>query len=123
MNTQLPVDAGLITNISDVAQHRPRLLVVDDQPINVQALYQAFSADHQVFVATSGEQALALCASRRPDLVLLDVVMPGMDGHEVCRRLKADAATADLPVIFVTAHNDEASETLSNIAHHPSWKG
>ncbi len=112
MNTQLPVDAGLITNISDVAQHRPRLLVVDDQPINVQALYQAFSADHQVFVATSGEQALALCASRRPDLVLLDVVMPGMDGHEVCRRLKADAATADLPVIFVTAHNDEASETL-----------
>ena len=49
-------------------------------------------ADHQVFIATTGEQALALCASQHPDLVLLDVEMPGMDGYEVCRRLKADAA-------------------------------
>jgi diguanylate cyclase (GGDEF)-like protein len=85
--------------------------VVDDQPVNIQALYQAFAADHKVFMATSGEQALALCASKEPDLVLLDVVMPGMDGLEVCRRLKADEATRDIPVIFVTAHNDEAAET------------
>ena len=85
--------------------------MVDDQPVNVQALYQAFAADHQVLMATSGEQALALCASRQPDLVLLDVVMPGMDGHQVCQRLKADAATRDIPVIFVTAHDDEAAET------------
>ena len=91
---------------------RPRLLVVDDQAVNIQALYQAYSADHQVFKATGGEQALALCATNRPDLVLLDVVMPGMDGHEVCRRLKAEPATRDIPVIFVTAHNDEAAETL-----------
>jgi diguanylate cyclase (GGDEF)-like protein len=90
---------------------KPRLLVVDDQPVNIQALYQAFAADHQVFMATSGEQALALCASKQPDLVLLDVVMPGMDGYEVCRRLKADEATRDIPVIFVTAHSDEAAET------------
>ena len=91
---------------------RPRLLVVDDQPVNIQTLYQAFADDHQVLMATSGEQALALCASQHPDLVLLDVVMPGLDGHEVCRRLQADAATRDIPVIFVTAHNDEAAETL-----------
>jgi diguanylate cyclase (GGDEF)-like protein len=91
---------------------RPRLLVVDDQPINIQVLYQAFSSDHQIFMATSGEQALTLCAAKQPDLVLLDVVMPGMDGHEVCRRLKANPATRDIPVIFVTAHNDEAAETL-----------
>ena len=91
---------------------RPRLLVVDDQRVNIQALYQAFAADHQVLMATSGEQALALCASQQPDLVLLDVVMPGMDGHEVCRRLKAESATRDIPVIFVTAHHDEAAETL-----------
>jgi diguanylate cyclase (GGDEF)-like protein len=90
---------------------KPRLLVVDDQPVNIQALYQAFAADHQVFMATSGEQALALCASKQPDLVLLDVVMPGMDGYEVCRRLKVDEATRDIPVIFVTAHSDEAAET------------
>jgi diguanylate cyclase (GGDEF)-like protein len=97
---------------SDLPNRRRRLLIVDDQPINIQALYQAFSADHQVFMATSGPQALALCLSKQPDLVLLDVMMPGMDGFEVCRRLKADPATADIPVIFVTAHSDEAAETL-----------
>ncbi len=93
-------------------ERRPRLLVVDDQPVNIQALHQAFAADHQVLMATSGEQALALCISQQPDLVLLDVVMPGMNGHEVCRRLKADAETRDIPVIFITAHDDEAAETL-----------
>ena len=92
-------------------QRPPRLLVVDDQPVNIQAIYQAFSADHQVLMATGGEQALTAAASKQPDLILLDVVMPGMDGLEVCRRLKADAATRDIPVIFVTAHSDEAAET------------
>jgi diguanylate cyclase (GGDEF)-like protein len=62
-------------------------------------------------MATNGPQALALCASKQPDLVLLDVVMPGMDGYEVCRQLQADPATRDIPVIFVTAHNDEVAET------------
>ena len=63
---------------------RPRLLVVDDQPINIQALYQIFHADHEVFMATGGEQALAFCRNNPPpDLVLLDVVMPEMDGIEV----------------------------------------
>jgi len=95
----------------DIEQRLPRLLVVDDQPANIQAVYQAFSADHQVLMATSGEQALKLAVGKQPDLILLDVVMPGMDGHEVCRRLKADAATRGIPVIFVTAHSDEAAET------------
>lgn len=90
---------------------RARLLMVDDQPTNIQVLYHAFAADHQVFIATSGEQALTLCATKQPDLVLLDIEMPGMDGFEVCRRLKADATTRDIPVIFVTAHSDEAAET------------
>jgi diguanylate cyclase (GGDEF)-like protein len=90
---------------------RPRLLVVDDQRANIQALFQAFQADHKVQMATSGEQALSMCHSHPPDLVLLDVVMPGMDGFEVCRRLKADDVTKDIPVIFVTGHNDEEAET------------
>lgn len=93
------------------AARRPRLLIVDDQPVNIQALYQVFCADHQVLMATSGEQALELCATRQPDLVLLDVVMPGMDGYEVCRRLKAHETTRDIPIIFVTAHSDEEAET------------
>ena len=90
---------------------RPKLLVVDDQPINIQALYQVFSADHQVYMATSGEAALAACRDKQPDLVLLDVEMPDMDGYAVCTRLKADDATSHIPVIFVTAHNDAAAET------------
>ena len=90
---------------------RPRLLIVDDQPVNIQAVYRVFADDHQVLMATSGEQALALCTQQQPDLVLLDVVMPGMDGYEVCRRLKVDPATREIPVIFITAHNDEAAET------------
>ena len=108
-----PTPAGMPPNGGppDGPARRPRLLVVDDQPVNIQVLYQVFSADHQVLMATSGEQALALCASKQPDLVLLDVVMPGMDGYAVCQRLKADEATRGIPVIFVTAHNDEAAET------------
>jgi diguanylate cyclase (GGDEF)-like protein len=106
-----PSDTGSIADPSSPAPRRPRLLVVDDQPVNIQALYQTFSSDHQVLMATSGPQALDVCASKHPDLVLLDVEMPGMDGYEVCRRLKADESTRDIPVIFVTAHNDEAAET------------
>lgn len=90
---------------------RPRILVVDDQAVNVQALYRVFAEDHQVFVATSGEQALKICAEKAPDLVLLDIVMPGIDGYETCIRLKADVVTRDVPVIFVTGQNDEDAET------------
>ncbi|MBA3591393.1 diguanylate cyclase [Methylibium sp.] len=104
-------DNALPAAVLEAIARAPRLLVVDDQPINIQALYQTFASDHQVFMATSGEQALAVCREQQPDLVLLDVVMPGMDGYEVCTRLKADASTRDIPVIFVTAHNDEATET------------
>jgi signal transduction histidine kinase len=90
----------------------PVLLMVDDQPINIQTLYQIFSADHTVFMATSGAQALKFCANQQPDLILLDVMMPGMDGHEVCRRLKADPLTVDIPIIFVTAQTNPDEETL-----------
>ena len=91
---------------------RPRLLVVDDQPLNVELLALAFAQDHTVLTAVSGEEALAVCASTPVDLVLLDVMMPGLDGYAVCHRLKADPATRDIPVIFVTGHSDEVSETL-----------
>ena len=91
---------------------RPKLLVVDDQPINIQVIHQIFSADCQVFMATSGAQALTICKDNPPDLVLLDVVMPGMDGFEVCAKLQADETTKNIPVIFVTAHADASQETL-----------
>jgi diguanylate cyclase (GGDEF)-like protein len=90
---------------------KKRLLVVDDEPINVQILYQAFSGDYQVFMAKTGEQALAVAARTMPDLVLLDVSMPGLDGYEVCQRLKANEATKAIPVIFVSAYNDPVRES------------
>jgi len=100
---------------------RPRLLVVDDQPINIQTLYQIFHADHEVFMATGGEQALAFCRDNPPpDLILLDVVMPGMDGIEVCRRLKADPTLSDIPVIFVTARSEPADEAGAASISSPS---
>ena len=100
-----------VPTVPAMPAHLPKLLIVDDQPVNAQALYQVFAADHQVLVATRGEQALKLCREKQPDLVLLDVVMPGMDGFEVCTQLKADPATRDTPVIFVTGQNDEQAET------------
>lgn len=91
---------------------RPKLLVVDDQPVNIQVLYQVFSGSCEVFMATSGQQALDVCRQKSPDLVLLDVVMPDMDGIEVCRKLKAEPETSDIPVIFVTSQDSPEEETL-----------
>ena len=90
----------------------PTLLVVDDQPINVRAMHEAFAPDHRVLMATSGAEALKVCGEHLPDLVLLDVVMPGIGGHEVCRRLKADPRTAGIPIIFVTAQDEPSQEML-----------
>ncbi len=95
----------------DAPDKLPCLLVVDDQPVNIQALYRIFAPDHRVLMATSGAKALTLCKQDPPDLILLDVVMPEMDGHEICARLKADEATRNIPVIFVTSHTDAEEET------------
>ena len=92
-------------------QRKARLLVVDDQPIHLQVLYRALAGECQMFMANSGEQALRVCREQLPDLVLLDVVMPDMDGFEVLQQLKAQPETADIPVIFVTAHGGDEIET------------
>ena len=105
------VSTASTTGVPGGATSRPRLLIVDDQAVKVQALYHAFAADHQVFVATGGHQAEKMVHDKRPDLVLLDVVMPDLDGYEVCARLKSDPETRDIPVIFVTSQGDEAAET------------
>lgn len=90
---------------------RPRVLVVDDQPANLRVLGEALRQDYDVRIATSGEKALALATEADgPDLVLLDVVMPGMNGYEVIRQLKDDPATRSIPVIFVTSLGDEEDE-------------
>lgn len=95
----------------DSTHGKPKVLVVDDQPLPMELLVQTLCDDYQLYMATSGEQALALCRSDPPDLVLLDVLMPGMDGFSVCKALKANPATATIPVIFVTARADPGQET------------
>jgi len=90
---------------------RPRLLLVDDQPVNIQALHRVFASDCQVLMATDGARALQLCRDRQPDLVLLDVQMPGMDGHQLCAELKADPLLRSIAVIFVTSQDQPEDET------------
>jgi len=89
---------------------RARLLIVDDHPINIRALHEVFASHHDVFMALTGEQALAFCRKTPPDLVLLDVLMPEMDGLQVCRALKEAPETAGVPVIFVTGLDDPEGE-------------
>ena len=86
-----------------------RILVVDDIDSNVRLLEAKLSSEYyEVLTASDGPTALAIAASELPDIVLLDVMMPGMDGFDVCRRLKADAATRHVPVVLVTALDGRA---------------
>ncbi len=89
---------------------RPRVLVVDDQAINVKALGSLLLPEIEPLFATDGPSALEKARRQRPDLILLDVEMPGMTGHEVCRHLKASRETADIPVVFVTGLNQAEDE-------------
>lgn len=90
---------------------RKLVLIVDDTPTNVAVVSGVLKDAFRTKVATNGEKALAIAfGPERPDLILLDVMMPGMDGYEVCRRLKADPRTRDVPVIFLTAKTDSIDE-------------
>jgi diguanylate cyclase (GGDEF)-like protein len=91
---------------------RPKILAIDDTPTNLLALGAVLGGEFALQVATSGASGLALAAQSVPDLILLDVMMPDMDGYETCRRLKADPLTRDIPVIFVTALNSAEDETF-----------
>ena len=88
------------------------VLVVDDAPANIRIVNEILHSTYQVRIATNGAKALELAAGTPgPDLILLDVVMPGMDGYEVCTHLKADPATRDIPVIFLTGQTETTDET------------
>jgi adenylate cyclase len=87
------------------------VLIVDDTPTNIGVVSGVLKDIYRTKVATNGEKALAIAAAAdKPDLILLDVMMPGMDGYEVCRRLKADPSTRDIPIIFLTAKIDALDE-------------
>ena len=88
------------------------ILIVDDTPTNIGVISGALKDCYKTKIATNGEKALALAsAEEKPDLILLDVMMPEMDGYEVCSRLKADPATREIPVIFLTGQTSAEDET------------
>ena len=92
---------------------KPTILVVDDTPDNIDLLRAVLEDDYRTKIAVNGERALKIAAgSDQPDLILLDIMMPGMSGYDVCRALKADPATVNIPVIFVTAMSEVADEQL-----------
>lgn len=84
-----------------------KILAVDDIPENLDILLETLEdSGYEVLVATSGEQALEVAPNARPEAILLDVMMPGIDGYETCRRLKAQPQFEDVPVLFLTARDD-----------------
>lgn len=86
------------------------LLLVDDEPLNLQVLQNILQGSYRLVFARNGERALKLAKEQQPDLILLDVMMPGLSGHQVCQQLKADPKTAAIPIIFVTALSDPNDE-------------
>jgi putative two-component system response regulator len=94
-------------------QDKPLILVVDDTPANLSLMNDLLGTTYRIKAANSGARALKIATSDpRPDLILLDVMMPEMDGFEVCRQLKADAYTRDIPVIFLTARSEVQDEQI-----------
>jgi len=91
--------------------NRQMVLIVDDDPINIKILITILKDDYDIKFAKSGEAALNLIEKFTPDIILLDVIMPEMDGYQVCTALKENPVTKNIPVIFITAKNQEADET------------
>lgn len=88
------------------------ILLVDDAPTNIQMLNETLKDGYHLFFATNGRDALRIATESLPDLILLDVIMPEMDGYEVCRALKADPSLRNIPIIFITAMNQQEDEAI-----------
>ena len=92
------------------------LLLVDDDPLNIQVVHSILKDDYKIRVATNGAKALELAkAEPTPDLILLDVMMPDMDGYQVCGKLKELELTRDIPVIYLTGKTEVADETRGSV--------
>ncbi|MGX9462589.1 diguanylate cyclase [Shewanella sp. A14] len=96
--------------ISGVAPVRGKILLVDDQVVNIKILHQLLQDDYDIYMARDGHQAIDMCKKVNPDVVLLDIEMPILNGFDVCAHLKQNPATQDVAVIFVSGHFDEDKE-------------
>lgn len=101
---------NLLEVIMPALDKKPVMLVVDDQPLNIRLIRDLFHQEFDIYMATDGLNAISKAQELSPDLILLDVVMPNMDGFEVCRSLKSDPETRSIPIIFITANFDEKDE-------------
>ncbi|MBF0381726.1 MAG: diguanylate cyclase [Magnetococcales bacterium] len=90
---------------------KSRILIVDDIPGNIKMLAEILRDEFHISMANNGKTAVKLAVSNQPDLILLDIIMPQMDGYEVCATLKADPATQEIPIVFVTGQNEDMDET------------
>ena len=93
-----------------IPTQKPKILIVDDERFNLNVLNGLLKDDYKIMVAVNGEQGLLAAMNSRPDLILLDITMPEMDGLEVCRRLKQDPLTANIPVVFISGLTQEEDE-------------
>ena len=97
---------------ADAKNHRPRVMIVDDERMNRDILEVMLAPEgYQLVTASSGEEALDLVREQPPDLILLDIMMPGLDGYQVVARIKASVGSRHIPVIMLTALNDPNSRT------------
>lgn len=97
--------------VSDIVNDKQAtILVVDDERINIQILNNALSNEYRILAAMTGHDAIKVAQTSQPDLILLDIVLPDISGHDVCRALKNDSQTAHIPIIFVTAQNKPEDE-------------
>lgn len=98
------LDDHLRNDPEDLCPIRQKILVVDDSPLNTKIMETALIEDYEVLISHNGKEALSICNSNDPpDLILLDIIMPEIDGYEICRRLNRSAKTKDIPVIFLTS--------------------
>lgn len=100
-------------NRMPVSSERPTVLVVDDEPFNLSLMDGILGKDYNVLLVDNSLKAIEIAFAGPPDLILLDAMMPGMDGYEVCRRLMSNPATSHIPVIFITAKNEIKDEELA----------
>ncbi len=101
------IERSDILSRGNLDRQRQKILIVDDAETNLMILSNLLAEEGEIISATDGVQAITLAESDLPDLILLDVSMPGMDGYEVCRRLKSDIRTRDIPIVFVTGRTED----------------
>lgn len=106
----------MTTSVTPGLDHRPIVLIVDDVHENLHAMMGILRSDYAILAATSGEKAIELAhRTPQPDLILLDIKMPGLDGFEVLRRLRANPVTAAIPVIILTANDLSQSTEMEGL--------